>query len=398
MSRRIDANWPRMTSELAEKIVLQASDALSIYDRSGIVATFEDKFRAHVGADFALATSSGTAALHSAYYGVGLAAGDEVICSEYGFFATVAPLVHVGTLPVFVDCYADGTIDVEQAEAAITERTRAIVVTHMWGQPGRLVELRQLCDRFGLRLIEDCSHAHGASYQGRSVGSFGDAAAWSLQANKTIWAGEGGVLCTSDRSVYERAMLLGHFNRRSLNEIPTDSPNYAYAFTGVGLKYRAHPLGLALATPQLDGLAQLIQNRQTAAKQISDALRSVPGIDLVGGSTEDITHGYYALAATVDPSATGFDREAFHRALQDDDIHTSDIPRQMCSMRSFPLFANFRCVRDGQVTDDALPNSHRITETLIKFFVPGHWDEDDHAFIVAEAIGKVAASLRAARA
>jgi perosamine synthetase len=397
VSRPVEAKWPRVTPELLDHMKRQAeSGAMSIYDRSGVVAIFEDRFAEVVGARFALATSSGTAALHSAYYGVDLGPGDEAICCDYGFFATVTPLVHVGATPVFVDSELDGTIAVDQVEAAITPATRAVVVTHMWGQPGRLTELREVCDRHGLVLIEDCSHAHGASYAGRPVGSFGDVAAWSLQANKTIWAGEGGVLCTSNREIFERAVLLGHFNKRALEDIPTDSPNHPLAFTGTGLKYRAHPLGLAMAIPQLDDLDRLIKMRHDAAAVMAEALSSVPGIDIVGGASDTVVHGYYALVATVDPDRAGFDRRDFWAALRAEGIHTVDVPRQMCSISSFPIFQCGRRVLDGQIVTDAqmLPNSHRLSSTTVKFFVPGHADDVEDASIVADAIVRVTDRLR----
>ena len=229
-----------------------------------------------------MATSSGTAALHSLYYGARIGPGDEVICCDYGFFATVTPLLQLGATPVFADCSPDGTISADSAEAAVTGKTKAIMVTHMWGQPARMDALRALCDKHGLLLFEDCSHAHGARFGGQVVGSLGDGAAWSLQAQKTIWAGEGGVLATGLQDIYERAMLLGHFNVRALEEIPQSSPNFASAFTGTGLKYRAHPLALALALPQIKAVDQLLQDRHQAAADLIDALMSIPASNWYG--------------------------------------------------------------------------------------------------------------------
>lgn len=388
--------WPRMTPELHACVDAQAAAALSIYDRSGIVAEFEDAFAGYVGVPRALATSSGTAALHSLYYGARIGPGDEVICCDYGFFATVTPLLQLGATPVFADCSPDGTISADSAEAAVTGKTKAIMVTHMWGQPARMDALRALCDKHGLLLFEDCSHAHGARFGGQVVGSLGDGAAWSLQAQKTIWAGEGGVLATGLQDIYERAMLLGHFNVRALEEIPQSSPNFASAFTGTGLKYRAHPLALALALPQIKAVDQLLQDRHQAAADLIDALVSIPGIELVRNTQPGIMHGNYALVALIDPKKCGFDRGAFTAAMHAENIRTVSIPRQMNSMSQYHVFA--QPGPDGAAARVAgeLGVSRRITATAVKFFVPASAADlsaNTSPDVVAEAIRKVGIGL-----
>lgn len=395
-ARPVHEVWPRLTPELEECLLAQARSSLSIYDRSGVVEQFEGAFAGYVGVPRALATSSGTAALHSLYYGARIGPGDEVICCDYGFFATVTPLLQLGATPVFVDCSPDGTICVASAEAAITGHTRAIMVTHMWGQPARLDDLRALCDRNGLLLFEDCSHAHGARFAGQVVGSVGDGAAWSLQAQKTIWAGEGGVLATSLSDLYERALLLGHFNLRALQEIPQTSPNFARAFTGTGLKYRAHPLGLALALHQVKTVDQLIENRQKSANALIEALRTIPGIELVQDLPPGTVHGNYALVALISPDACGFDREAFTRALHAENICIVSIPRQMNSMSQYPAFAQTGPGGATARVAGDLTISRRITATAIKFFVPAEpadLTEDTSLTVVTDAISKVAARL-----
>src|ERR1035438_7796780 len=245
---RVTYKWPKVTIE-SERLVLSQlrSGELSIYDRSGVIRDFETMFGEIHGAQYVLVTSSGTAALHSAYYAIGLGPGDEVLCSTYTFFATVMPLFQLGALPVLVDCLEDGTFDCNAAEALITDRTRAIVVTHMWGLPCDMADVVSFCERHSLALVEDCSHAHGATWNRQKVGTFGDAGAWSMQTKKIIAAGEGGATLAGSRIVYDRAQLLGHFNKRAIQEMDTAHEPYKYAATGLGLKYRAHPLGIAFA-------------------------------------------------------------------------------------------------------------------------------------------------------
>lgn len=393
--RPVRAVWPRLTDSLIEQVLAQARQAISIYDRSGIVAEFEEAFGNYVGLPRVIATSSGTAALHSIYYGAGIGPGDEVICADYGFFATVTPLVLLGARPVFVDCTLDGTMSATRAEAAVTSRTKAIVVTHMWGQPADLGALTALCARKGLLLFEDCSHAHGARLGGAVVGSFGHAAAWSMQAQKAIWAGEGGVLGTRDPALYERALLLGHFNLRALQEIPQSSPNFALAFTGTGLKYRAHPLALAMALPQIQALDQLLAGRQKSASILMEALLTIPGVRLIVRLGDGIVHGFYGLMALIDPRACGFDRETFVRALQAENIYLAWAPGQMGSMSGYPLFSA-AAGREVSADDEALRNSRYITSTAVRFFVPSaaaDLTDDTDVSVVAAAIVKVGNAL-----
>lgn len=233
LSRTIRYCWPKLTARSEELVLAQLySGELSVYDRSGVIAAFEDEFAAMHGGAYGLVTSSGTAALHSCFYSLGIGPGDEVRCPTYTFFATALPLFQLGALPVLVDCNRDGSISIDSANGLLGSRTKALVVTHMWGLPCDMDAVASFCARQHLALVEDCSHAHGATYKGRLVGTFGEAAAWSLQTQKLVAAGEGGIMLTSDRQVYDRAQLLGHFNKRAQEEMDPTGPLYKFATTG----------------------------------------------------------------------------------------------------------------------------------------------------------------------
>ena len=239
--------WPPITERTRDAVLGQLEDQISLYNRSNIVARLEDKFMAYHGKRHALLTNSGTIALYSMYVGAGFKEGDEVICPAYTFFATATPLFHMGVVPVLADSDATGNISARAIEEKITDRTKGIVVTHMWGLPCDMDAIMDVANKYGIPVFEDGSHAHGAVYRGRKVGTFGEAAAFSLQGKKTVTAGEGGIIVTDNDDIYYRAVLFGHFNKRCLQEIPEGHELSRFSITGMGLNLRIHPIAAAIA-------------------------------------------------------------------------------------------------------------------------------------------------------
>ena len=283
----VTINWQRDWPLIGEEEINAVTDllkrgVLSIYDKSGIIAEFEDAFAGYHAANgeqvFALSHNSGTSALHGAYFGIGLRPGDEVVVPTYTFLATVTPLLQCGVRPVFADIDPETlTMSPVSVEQRITPRTRAIVVTHIWGHPADMDELVRIARRFGLPLVEDCSHAHGATLGGRKVGTLGTAACFSLEGHKPMVAGEGGVLLTRSRTVYERALMLGHFGRRVKDEVLSEELR-PFVHTGFGHKYRMHPLAAAIALQQLRRLDYRNEQRRENLDLLSSLLESAPGI------------------------------------------------------------------------------------------------------------------------
>ncbi|GAA4231265.1 hypothetical protein GCM10022254_27970 [Actinomadura meridiana] len=376
--------WPPIDAEVSAAVTRQLHTTVSIYDRSGIIARFEDAFAARHNAPYALLTSSGTAALHSAYYALGLGPGDEVIVQDYTFFATATPLLQLGAVPVSADIDIHGELDLERADKLITDRTKTVVITHMWGNPQNTRRLRDWCNARGLALVEDCSHAHGAARDGVSVGELADAACWSLQGRKTITAGEGGILTTPHREIYEKANLLGHFNKRASAEVRAESPLYRFAETGLGLKYRAHPLGLAMAEVYLRRLDDWLRTRERHAARLEHLLAGRAGIGVLTPTGPDRSATFYAFVFTVDPKTAGFSRDALLRTLRRcgyAEITTCDAMRPL---HTYPVFAAPRspvtiyetsCIRcDAHVAEHLAATSLRIN-------VPADDGPDGRAYI-----------------
>ncbi len=292
--------WPILTDATRERVLHQLDESISIYGRSGVIAELEDSFCRYFGCKHAVLTSSGTAALWSLYVGANLGPGDEVICPAYTFFATVTPLFFTGAVPVLCDCDASGNIDPLDIERHITARTKAVMITHVWGMPCAMTAIRAITRKYNLLLLEDCSHAHGARFQGQLLGTFGDAAAFSLQGQKLVAAGEGGIILTNSDEIYYRALLLGHYNRRCYDEIPETHPLAPYAMTGMGMKLRIHPLAAAIASEQFTHLDEWIARKNRYAQLLHELLADIPGLRLPA-VPPDVLPAWYAYILEYTP-------------------------------------------------------------------------------------------------
>ncbi|MFD6072674.1 DegT/DnrJ/EryC1/StrS family aminotransferase, partial [Amycolatopsis lurida] len=258
-------SWPPLDDHTDLRVLAQLQRSISIYNRSGVISELETALEDYFGVRHAVLTSSGTAALHSAYVAAGVGPGDEVIVPAYTFLATVTPLLHLGAIPVLADSDGTGNLSVADVAARITPKTVAVMATHLWGVPADIAGLRALADEHNLLLLEDGSHAHGAAVAGRKVGSVGDIAAFSLNGPKPLSAGEGGFVLTNSDEVYYRILMHGHYNKRCKSEIPPSHPLHRYAVTGMGLKFRIHPLAAAIALDQLERLDSYLIGRAEIA-------------------------------------------------------------------------------------------------------------------------------------
>ena len=240
--------WPLLDreDELAVLQVLRDGN-LSTH---GIIREPEAAYAEHTGRRFALAHNNGTSALMAAFHGLGLQAGDEILVPTATFWASVLPMLWFGLVPIF--CNSESArlgIDPDHMRSRIGPRTKAVVVVHLWGLPARMTQIRQVADEYGLKIVEDASHAHGARWRGTPCGNLGDVSVFSLQGAKLAPAGEGGMLLTDDAEIHERAICLGDVTR--ILELETEARRFAA--TGFGVKTRIAPISAAL------GLSQLIK-------------------------------------------------------------------------------------------------------------------------------------------
>ncbi|WP_326642310.1 DegT/DnrJ/EryC1/StrS family aminotransferase [Streptosporangium sp. NBC_01755] len=329
--------WPPGETTAAA-VLSQLGQGISIYNRSGVIELLENELCDYHGTAHAILTSSGTAALHSMYAACELGQGDEVIVPAYTFFATVTPLLHLGAVPVLADCDESGNLDPHDVVRRITPSTKAVVVMHMWGQPAAMQALKTITDEHGLMLLEDGSHAHGATVDGQRIGTFGRAAAFSMNGPKPLSAGEGGFVLTDDDEVYYRVLLHSQYNKRCRGELPSGHPLYRYATTGMGLKSRIHPLAASIALDQLGHLDDYLKGRATTAAYLCERLSELPGI-IVPERPLGVRASWYGLPLRyVTDELDGLPIERFYEALHAEGCREVDRPGSTCPLNLLPLF------------------------------------------------------------
>ncbi|MGH2428810.1 MAG: DegT/DnrJ/EryC1/StrS family aminotransferase, partial [Candidatus Limnocylindria bacterium] len=228
------------------------------------VREFEERFAAFVGVSHAVATSSGTTALHLALLAHEIGEGDEVITVPFTFIASANSILYTGARPVFVDIdEATYMIDVEQVESAITPRTRAIMPVSLYGQPADMPAIMEIADRHGLRVIEDAAQSHGAAVDGRQSGTWG-IGAFSFYPTKNMTTGEGGILTTDDAALAERARLLREHGMK-----------VRYHHDMVGYNFRMTDVHAAIGLAQLEKLPAYNRRRQAIAARYDAELTGV---------------------------------------------------------------------------------------------------------------------------
>lgn len=240
------------------------------------VSKFEKEFAAKIGARFALALSSGTAALECAIAALEIGPGDEVIMPAWTWHSDCTAVVRAGALPVFAEIDESFNLDPNDIEARITPQTKAIIAVHLQGNPADLDPILAIAQKHRLRVIEDCSQAVGASYKGRRLGSMGDIGTYSHQESKTITSGEGGTLVSSNPALFERAVRfhdVGNIfapHKEMLGEVRL-AP-----FVGTNFRMNEFSGGVMLA--QLRKLDAIIGAARANTARVYDGLREVPGL------------------------------------------------------------------------------------------------------------------------
>ncbi len=302
-------HWPRF-GEAEKQAVCAALDSREIYKPLRLL---EQEWKAYLNVPFVKNHFNGTSALASMYFALDLPPGSEVLVPSHTFFATIVPMRLFGCVPIFVDSNPDTRcFDLEDAKRKLTPKTRAMVPMHPGGMPCDMDQINDFAKEKGLIVVEDAAHAHGASLKGKKMGAWGDNAIFSYQASKPLPSLEGGMGVYQKRETFERATVFGHYDAGS--ELAKESP-FRYEETGLGLKFRMHPLAAALCREQLKGLDQRNADTRRRAREINDRLLQLPGISEPRCRPDAIRVYYPNNMLHLDEAKAGFSRKAMLKAL-----------------------------------------------------------------------------------
>jgi perosamine synthetase len=315
---------------------------------------FENEFAQTVGRRHALTCSSGSAALHLAYSSL-VEPGDEVLVPSFTFIATASMVVHAGGRPVFCDIDPETyLIDLDDARARITERTKALAPVHIFGNPFDMEGAQELADSHGLKLICDAAQAHGAQYQGLDVGHWGDIACYSFYPSKNMFVGEGGMVCCDDDDLADDLRLLRSHGIAG-----------KYLHTRLGFNYRMTDVEAAIGRKQLRRLDEMLARRRRNADIYNKALNDISGLT-PQKTTSNSSHAWHQYCVMVEAQNYGMDRDSLAAYFGQRGVATAvHYPR---GLHQQPIFMDL-------YGEQRLPVTERLAKNILA--LPVHHGLDD---------------------
>lgn len=355
---------------------------------------FEQRFAAYHQAKHGIAVTNGTHAIEVALAALGIGPGDEVIVPNATFVATASAVLFAGALPVLVDVSADNyCIDPELAEAAINEKTKAIIAVHLGGRPADLDQLAALARKYDVALLEDAAHAHGSEWRGQKTGTFGIGGTFSFQASKTMTAGEGGMIISNDDD-FERLA-------RSTHDCGRMPGQWFYSHFIYGSNYRLSEWQGAVLLAQLTRLDEQTARRHENGRLLDRLLGEVPGITPQSHDARVTRNGHYAYIFHVDARAfAGISNQQFVDALEAEGIPTQAPYPPIHKLDLFTSGAYRDRLSGAQAQAnhaflaDAFPNSQRESDETVWITQNALLGDEEDMGEIAAAIGKVHACAR----
>jgi len=360
--------------DLEQKYVLAAMNSGWIAPLGPDVDGFEQDVAARVGVEFAIALSSGTAALHLGLLGMGVGPGDVVVTSTMTFAATANAIVYTGATPYFVDSeLATGNMDPELLREALTDlktagaRVKAVVPVDLLGKAVNYTEILNIAEEFGLPVLADAAESFGATHRGTAAGSFGIASIISFNGNKIMTTSGGGMLLTNDADLASRTRYLATQARQ---------PSVHYEHTEIGYNYRMSNLLAALGRAQLTRLDAMIARRRALRDVYRELFSAVEGVEIFGGEG-DSEDNFWLTSIVVDQDVAGWHASELGAALGEENIESRPLWKPMHLQPVFAgapasvngnserLFENGITLPSGSVLE--VTQIDRITATIGKF-------------------------------
>ncbi|MCU1347486.1 MAG: rfbE [Acidobacteria bacterium] len=317
------------------------------------IIRFEQAFKEHLGVKHAIATSSCTGALHLGLAALGIGPGDEVVLADSNWIATVAPVVHLGATPVFVDILPDSwCLDPALVEAAITAKTRAIVAVHLYGNLCAMDRLMAIGNQYGIPVIEDAAEALGSMYRGRSAGSIGHFGTFSFHGTKTMTTGEGGMFVTNDDALHETVLTLSNHGR-ARGQKAQFWPDV------VGYKYKISNVQAAIGCAQLERVSDLIDRKRDILRYYREKIEKYPGLKM-NPEPEGTRNGAW-MPTVVFEAATGVTREDLSAAFELANIDARVFFHPLSSLPMFEGHSGGSHAMDIARRAINLPSFHEMT-------------------------------------
>lgn len=288
----IPVNTPLLSGN-EKNYLLECIETGWISSEGPFIKKFEEEFSKYVDRRFGIAVSNGSAALDIAFKALGLREGDEVIAPTFTIISPIQSIVTAGAIPVLVDSDPlTWNVDVNQIEVKITPKTKAILVVHIYGLPVDMDPILELCEKYGLYLIEDAAEMHGQTYNGKKCGSFGTISTFSFYPNKHITTGEGGMILTNDENINERCM--------KLRNLAFEPKGRRFVHEELGWNYRMTNMQAALGLAQLEKIDAHIVKKREIGQAYKEGLKNLQGFQLPLSKTKYAENIYWVFGLVAE--------------------------------------------------------------------------------------------------
>lgn len=322
---------------------------------------FEQKFAEYCDSKYASAVSSGTTALHLALAAYDFKAGSEVLVSASTNVATALAASHNNLVPIPVDSETETwNLDLNKVEDLITAKTKAIIPVHLFGHPVEMNELKNICDKHGIKIIEDCAEAHGATVNGQKVGSFGDMSCFSFYANKIITTGEGGMVVSNDKKLIDKVNYL--------KNLAFTQPRFRHIDQGYNFRMTGYQAAMGIA--QLAKIEGFIADKKRIASSYNAKLKEVKGLQ-TPVELSWASNVYWMYAITIDTNYFSGNRDDLMKYLRENGVDSRTF---FCPMNKQPCFDHLRTTDiDCPVAEEIwasglyLPSSVSLQENEIEY-------------------------------
>jgi dTDP-4-amino-4,6-dideoxygalactose transaminase len=351
--------WPRYGGK-EKKAILELLESNKFYQE---IPLFENELKDHLKVPYVKAHCNGTSALISMFFALDLPEGSEIMAPSYTAWATTAPMHFFGYVPVFIDINPRTmTFDLNYAARQLTPRTRAVLPMHSFGNPCDMDQIGAFAKEHGLIVTEDAAQAQGASLQGKPVGAWGAIGAYSFQASKILPAVEGGAGMYQTREHYERATMFGNYELP--RRFPADSPYRVYAGTGMGPKFRIHPLAAAIARNQLREMDERNALVDAQVRKLTDRLVELPGISIPYCRPDAKRVYWTSHLLFLDEAKAGCPKDTLMKALRAEGVRAR--PGKYDEQHRYRLYSEAKWWHHPPKIPKDLPGTTQVNRTAVR--------------------------------